>query len=250
MSTEEDIDQLRRDVRYLMDRTAILDCIAAHSRGCDRHDEELLSSTYHRDGVDEHGHAINAGPEYAAWANQTHATSSQGHLHNVTTHACDIDGDVAHCESYVMVTLLGRDERNAQLINGRYIDRLERRDGTWRIAVRRSTVELMITADASVLQSGFFKQAGFSHGSRDRAGPLLPAALGARVPRPGTLVTADPAPAERRGEPIEPDTDHTSDSAVATARVAQGNARGNGGAPTGEPAAIPCRLRAETVQRG
>jgi len=28
--------------------------------------------------------------------------------------------------------------------------------------------ELMITADASVLQSDFFKQAGFSHGSRDK----------------------------------------------------------------------------------
>ena len=168
MSTEEETDQLQRDVRYLMDRTAILDCIAAHARGCDRHDQELLTGTYHRDGVDEHGHAINPGPEYAAWANETHAASSQGHLHNVTTHSCDIDGDVAHCESYVMVTLLGRDGRHAQLINGRYIDRLERRDGTWRIAVRRSTVELMITADASVLQSDFFKQAGFSHGSRDK----------------------------------------------------------------------------------
>ena len=111
MSTEEDIGQLQRDVRYLMDRTAILDCIAAHARGCDRHDEELLTSTYHRDGIDEHGHAINPGPEYAAWANQTHAASSQGHLHNITTHSCEIDGDVAHCESYVMVALLGRDGR-------------------------------------------------------------------------------------------------------------------------------------------
>jgi SnoaL-like domain len=199
MSTEEDIDQLQRHVRYLMDRTEIVDCIAAHARGCDRHDEELLTSTYHRDSVDEHGHAINPGPEYAAWANQTHAASSQGHLHNITTHSCDIDGDVAHCESYVMVALLGRDGRHAQLINGRYIDRLEPRDGTWKIAVRRSTVELTIAADASVLQSDFFKQAGFSHGSRDKR-DLLQAAVGSRVPRPGTLVITDPAPADRTGE--------------------------------------------------
>ena len=159
-------------------------CIATHACGCDRHDEELLTSTYHTDGVDEHGHAINPGPEYARWANQTHAASSQGHLHNITTHSCEIDGDVAHCESYVMVTLLGRDGRSAQLINGRYIDRLEKRDGKWKIAVRRSTVELMLTADASVLQSDFFKQAGFSRGPRDERDLSYQRPLGLESPAP------------------------------------------------------------------
>jgi len=37
MTDDTDLGQLRRDVQYLLDRTAILDCIARHARGCDRH---------------------------------------------------------------------------------------------------------------------------------------------------------------------------------------------------------------------
>ena len=127
MGTE--LESLRRDVAYLMDRTAISDCIAAHARGCDRHDVDLITAAYHPDGVDEHGWVTNAGVEYGEWANRTHAATSQVHTHNITTQTCEIDGDTAHAESYVIVVLLGLDGRNAQVISGRYIDRLERRDG-------------------------------------------------------------------------------------------------------------------------
>jgi SnoaL-like domain len=68
----------------------------------------------------------------------------------------------------VIVVLLGLDGRTAQFISGRYIDRLERRDGQWRIAVRRSTVEVMFIADASVLQSNFFTETGYLVGTQGR----------------------------------------------------------------------------------
>src|SRR5579885_1420019 len=145
MSAQEEFEQLRRDVRYLKDRQEILDCIMRHARGHDRHDVELLTGAYHEDGVDEHGYAINPGPKYAAWANAVHAAGSRLHTHNLTTHLCEIDGDVAHCETYVLVGLLNNDEKSARLISGRYIDRLERRGGAWKIALRRSTVDLLIS---------------------------------------------------------------------------------------------------------
>lgn len=44
MSTETGLDTLKQDVRYLMDRTAILDCIVGHARGCDRHDIDLITA--------------------------------------------------------------------------------------------------------------------------------------------------------------------------------------------------------------
>ncbi|WP_033321570.1 nuclear transport factor 2 family protein [Streptomyces yerevanensis] len=177
--TAPDDNALRQDVRYLKDRIEILDCIARHARGCDRHDTDLVTSAYHPDGTDEHGSTINSGPAYAGWANQVHAATSRVHTHNITTHSCDIDGDTAHCESYVIVILLGTDDRTAQFISGRYLDRLERRDGHWRIAVRRSTVEVMFTADASVLRSTAFRDQGYLKGTRDLddlsyARPLLP----------------------------------------------------------------------------
>ncbi|MET9090067.1 nuclear transport factor 2 family protein [Streptomyces sp. NPDC004237] len=168
MIDEEAFQQLRRDVRHLMDRTAILDCVSRHARGHDRFDSDLLTAAYTEDGVDEHGRSINPGPRYAAWANSTHSAGAQLHTHNITTHTCDIDGDQAHCESYVFVALLGHDGTSAQLISGRYLDRLERRDGEWRIAVRRSTVEWTMSGDASMLKAPFFKQQGFLKGTRDR----------------------------------------------------------------------------------
>jgi hypothetical protein len=171
MTSDIDVDQLQRDVRYLMDRTAILDCIARHARGCDRHDDALITGAYHEDGVDEHGSVTNQGPEYAAWANAAHASASQATTHNITTHTCEIEGDVAHAESYVLVTLLASDGKMAQVISGRYLDRLENRDGQWRIALRRSTVENMFVADSRVLQSPFFKEQGYVKGARDERDP-------------------------------------------------------------------------------
>jgi ketosteroid isomerase-like protein len=166
--TDPEVEDLRQKIDYLMDRQAILDCIASHAHGHDRHDSDVITGAYHDDGFDEHGKAINPGPKYAAWINPVHAAGSQGHLHNITTHTVDIDGDTAHAESYVLVALLNHDGETARLINGRYIDRLEKRDGTWRIAVRRSTVEVMITADASGLQNPIFKEQGYSRGTRDK----------------------------------------------------------------------------------
>jgi hypothetical protein len=168
MNDESELEALRRDVQYLLDRTAILDRIMSHSRGHDRHDADLLTEAYHSDGIDEHGKVVNTGPEYADWINPVHAAGSQVHTHNITTHTCEIEGDTAHCESYVLVCLLNHDGVTARLISGRYLDRLEKRDGTWRIAVRRSTVELAFTADATLLQSDAFKGQGYPRGTRDR----------------------------------------------------------------------------------
>jgi len=92
MSTQDAFEQLRRDVQYVKDRIAILDCIAKQARGHDRHDTELMSSVYQDDGIGEHGSAVNRGPEYGAWANDVHTAAFADHLHNITTHTCEIDG--------------------------------------------------------------------------------------------------------------------------------------------------------------
>ena len=168
MSPETTFENLCDDVRHLKDRMAILDCVARHARGCDRHDNDLITAAYHEDAIDEHGFATNVGPEYGEWANNAHATTSIVHTHNITTHSCEIDGDVAHAESYVLVVLIGTDGETAQFISGRYLDRLERRDEQWRIVLRRSTVEAMFLGDAKVLKSSFFTKKGYQVGTRDR----------------------------------------------------------------------------------
>ncbi len=163
-----DLEQLASDVAWLKNRREIEDVIHSHARGHDRFDIDLLTNAYHPDGVDEHGAAaINKGPDYAAWANAIHAGGSELHLHNITTHTCEIDGDTAHTESYVIVGLLNPDGKSVRLINGRYVDRLEKRDGEWKIALRRCTVDLLIAGDASILEMPQFKAGGYIKGVRD-----------------------------------------------------------------------------------
>jgi hypothetical protein len=168
MSTEDELAQLRRDVQYLKDRAEILDVVANQARGHDRHDAELLTDVYHSDGIDEHGATVNPGPAYGEWANRTHELAAQAHLHHITTHTCEIEGDTAHAESYVLGAMLSPDGKTASILSGRYLDRLERRDGRWRLALRRCTVEVGWNADASFLQTKFFARAGFLKGTWDR----------------------------------------------------------------------------------
>ena len=168
MSTGIDLGQLQRDVVYLLDRREIEDCVHRHARGHDRFDVALLTEAYHPDGVDEHGAAVNPASKYAEWANAVHAGGSDLCLHNITTHTCEIDGHVAHAESYVMVGLLNPGGKSARLINGRYVDRLEKRDGAWRITLRRCTVDLLLAGDASILQLPQFRDGAFIKGQRDK----------------------------------------------------------------------------------
>jgi len=168
MSSEQRLEQLEKKLQYLMDRSAILDCIARNARGCDRHDSDLLASSYATDGIDEHGYSVVPGSKYPESANKAHSGGSLHNMHNITTHSCEINGDVAHCESYVIGLFLNTDGKSSRLIAGRYADRLERRNGEWRIALRRSTVEILMSGDATILTLPMFKEMGYIRGTRDK----------------------------------------------------------------------------------
>lgn len=163
MSLEETLAALQAKVQYLEDRQAILDLVMRQARGHDRHDVEMMVEVFHEDGVDEHGPNLVPGPQYGEWANRTHEAVFIDHLHNITTHTCEIDGDVAHAESYVMGALRVKDHTTLTILGGRYVDRLERRNGEWRIALRRCTIEWSLMGDTSMIEKGAV--AGFIKGT-------------------------------------------------------------------------------------
>jgi hypothetical protein len=166
--TPEEERQLLADVQYLKDRQAILDVIHQQSRGCDRHDADLVADAFHDDGLDEHGAQVTPGKQYGQWANETHTKGSQINMHHITTHTCEIDGNVAHAESYVIGLMLNHDGMTARLLAGRYLDRLEKREGQWRLAVRRSTAEVCFAGDATMMTVAAFVDRHFPKGTRDR----------------------------------------------------------------------------------
>jgi hypothetical protein len=129
------------ELQRLLDRQAIVDVVTRYSRGVDRHDEEILRTVYHPDALDHHGAFTGDPDEFIPWANALHEENTSGHMHFVTNHTIELDGDTAHSETYVFFTLKRKDGSGVDLGGGRYIDRLERRDGEWRIAAREVLID-------------------------------------------------------------------------------------------------------------
>jgi hypothetical protein len=137
-------------LRRLEDRQAILDCVIRVARGLDRHDAEIVRSAFHEDVVLNISEFTGTLAEFLAWSRAGHERLYGGHSHSITNHACEIEGDTAHAESYVLMVLRHRDGRTVTVAGGRYIDRLERRSGCWRIVLRRLAADWRFTADGSV----------------------------------------------------------------------------------------------------
>lgn len=125
-------------------RWAIHDCLVRYCRGIDRGDEELIQSCYWEDSFDDHGSWKGNGRDFAAYVVPRLARYAATHhlLHNS---AVEVDGDVAHAETYVHAHHLARPDTDGVasvfLFAGRYLDRLERRtdpsgQAEWRIAHR------------------------------------------------------------------------------------------------------------------
>jgi hypothetical protein len=185
-------DDVAAAIRTLVDRQAILDCLTAYCRGLDRLDRDLALSAYHPDAVDDHG-LIVAGPEaFVDWALGLHTRVQHRTQHIITNHTCELDGDVAHTETYYIFAGMNREGAPLNLGGGRYIDRLERRNGRWAIAARKCVSDWGGAPGPSFLRSeaaAVMSRAGPP--SRDRTDPsydrpltIDPERIGFNFPHP------------------------------------------------------------------
>ncbi|MEU7811947.1 nuclear transport factor 2 family protein [Pseudonocardia sp. NPDC049154] len=129
-------DELEQAIRELQDRQAIHDCLMAYSRGIDRLDRDLLLSVYHPDAIDDHGVFVGGPEEFVDWAIAMHTKTHLSHQHCVLNYTIDLDDDVAHTETYYMFVGMNREGSPLAVSGGRYVDRLEKREGRWAIATR------------------------------------------------------------------------------------------------------------------
>jgi hypothetical protein len=127
-------------LEQLLDRQDILDCLIRFCRGMDRFDRELFLSAFHADAIVAAGPFVGGPEALYDWASKLHEQGQSATHHNLLNHSCDLDGDVAHTETYYLFVGRNRDETN-WVAGGRYIDRLERRDGSWKIALRTNAIE-------------------------------------------------------------------------------------------------------------
>lgn len=127
-------------LQLLIDREEIRDVTLRYSRGLDRHDTELLVSAYHPDARDDHGGFIGNREDFARANNALHAKNWVRHQHHMTNQIIEVDGDSAHCESYIIVNLV-RADGTIDMAGSRYVDRLEKRDDVWAITDRVCVLE-------------------------------------------------------------------------------------------------------------
>jgi len=136
-------EDLRSRVDRLADRAEIYDCMQRYARGIDRQDRALLRSAYHDGAIDDHVGFVGDVNDFIDWALAYHSNQTR-YQHYLLNHSVDSDGDEAHAETYYLFTGTDRDPANHMTISGgRYVDRLERRDGRWAIVDRVCLVEFM-----------------------------------------------------------------------------------------------------------
>lgn len=134
-----DAERLAR-LERLLDRQDIADCLVRFSRGMDRFDREVFLSAFHPDAELAAGPFVGGPADLYDWASALHEQGQVATHHNLLNQTIEIDGDVAHSETYYLFAARNRDETN-WLAGGRYLNRYARRDGVWRIAAMNNAIE-------------------------------------------------------------------------------------------------------------
>jgi len=169
-------------IARLLDRQEIQDLLLVYARAVDRRDWETVRTVFHPDAHDDHGDYRGGVDGFLAWVTERHARIGQS-MHFLGNCLIEFTGrDTAAVETYyIAMQRLGDEAGAAQRamlggkggaidvdVLGRYVDRIERRDGAWKIASRVVTFEEIRTrpADGPPLGQAWAQQ------SRDFADPV------------------------------------------------------------------------------
>ena len=167
-------------LRMLIDKQAISEVIYRYARALDRCDLELLKSCFHEDSTHDHGEFEGSSRDFCDWAMALlrRLTATQHHIGNILI---DLDGERANAETYWVAyhripaeaggsgVVAGRGEETDLFIGGRYIDRMELRNGTWKIARRVGIHDWQRFEPAK--DGGFFQSEPRKRGTRSRDDP-------------------------------------------------------------------------------
>ncbi|MCW2855489.1 MAG: nuclear transport factor 2 family protein [Marmoricola sp.] len=126
------------DVHRLLDEDAVRRVHLEYCRGIDRRDWELVRSCYHTDAIDHHGPFTGGVDAFILWGIEVLADVQS--MHFTGNQLVEVDGDVAWHEAYCIafhrISGAPSEPKTDWVVNVRYLDRFERRDGAWKIADR------------------------------------------------------------------------------------------------------------------
>lgn len=165
---------MAKTVEDLLAEAEIKDIQIRYCRGADRRDEALQRSCFHPDAVLEFHKELTL-EEFLALG-RTLLSNYTVTWHNTGNQLVEVRGDQAWAEHYAVSSHRiaasdandpnGAPERDF-VCSGRYIDRLEKRDGEWKILRRKMVVDFTRTDPVPPGEVGL----GSSAGARDRSDP-------------------------------------------------------------------------------
>jgi hypothetical protein len=169
------------------DRLEIQSVLYRYARGVDRRDWDLVRSTYHPDGYDDHGTYKGGIDGFIASLVKRHATVEQS-MHVLANCLIEFTGPEGalvetYFSTYQRLSPAAGEARRAYLrggairddeavegtVYGRYVDKFERRDGAWRVAHRTVVFEVY---KGSPAPAGGGLAAGWARATRDGNDPI------------------------------------------------------------------------------
>ena len=131
------MDATSQELSTFLDREKIRDCIARLARGEDRRNADLITASYWSDSTSDYGVFKGDFDAYLAWV-VPGAEAIKNTQHVLGQSFIELQGDTAQVETHVIsyhrVDMGAGDQDTC--IGGRYLDRMEKRSGDWRIAHR------------------------------------------------------------------------------------------------------------------
>ena len=89
-------------LKDLHDREKIRELMYRYARGVDRGDYELITSAFHPEGTDKHGHFDGPATQFAAGVVERGAAAIVPGNHHITNMTIELEGDCAFVETYFL----------------------------------------------------------------------------------------------------------------------------------------------------
>jgi len=162
---------LESKLQELIDEREIRQVLLRYFRGVDRCDVDLIDSCYHDDATDDHGNWIKHGSEIAQHIVTLVSPGAAKAMHFVGNMLIEVEGDIAFAESYVLAYRAYEREGvpYTRVRAVRFIDRLEKRQGEWRISERVVVDDWNRVDEVTQTQEGADL---FRYGSKDKNDPV------------------------------------------------------------------------------
>lgn len=172
-STPGASDALAAQLQELVDEHRLRKLVHGYCRAVDRGDFDALRGMYHDDAHDAHGEFADGSPDVLIGHLRTARPHLRAMQHNVTTTNFAINGHAAEGEVYTIAThtVVAGDHDVDVVVGGRYLDKYEKRNDTWKFTARAIVTDWARVDDPSRMDLSHPITRGTPRGTLDESDP-------------------------------------------------------------------------------